>query len=221
LISSDLEKWGVSLFDTGPTYVGPPPVSAIITEVENGARTIVNSPKTDYPQRLGALPEGLLEEVDIALVDGFYTDMACDILKILRDSNIETVLDAGSWREGIEAVLPHVTTAICSERFYVPSGTAPGDVIAYLHDGGIPRVAITRGGKAILYSEEGRRDSLSVAEIEAVDTLGAGDIFHGAYCYYSRNTGSFRDALQKAAEIAGRSCAFFGTREWMTQSTNP
>ncbi|PMB30496.1 ribokinase, partial [Fischerella thermalis CCMEE 5319] len=48
----------------------------------------------------------------------------------------------------------------------------------------------------------------------AVDTLGAGDIFHGAFCHYVLRE-NFLDALASAAKIAAFSCQFFGTRRWM------
>jgi len=47
-----------------------------------------------------------------------------------------------------------------------------------------------------------------------VDTLGAGDIFHGAFCHFILQE-SWEDALGKAAEVASHSCRYFGTREWM------
>ncbi|MCV3216935.1 PfkB family carbohydrate kinase, partial [Plectonema radiosum NIES-515] len=51
-------------------------------------------------------------------------------------------------------------------------------------------------------------------KIEPKDTLGAGDIFHGAFCNYILRE-SFPDALAQAANIAAYSCQFFGTRRWM------
>jgi sugar/nucleoside kinase (ribokinase family) len=49
-------------------------------------------------------------------------------------------------------------------------------------------------------------------------TLGAGDIFHGAFCHrYVVNGFGFRDALEFASAIASRSCQYFGTRAWMNE----
>jgi sugar/nucleoside kinase (ribokinase family) len=47
--------------------------------------------------------------------------------------------------------------------------------------------------------------------IKAVDTLGAGDIFHGAFCHYILQQ-DFPTALSNAAKVAARSCESFGTR---------
>jgi len=57
---------------------------------------------------------------------------------------------------------------------------------------------------------------IAVTKIRAVDTLGAGDIFHGAFCYYISQPGyEFREALSAAAHVATFSCRDPGTRWWM------
>jgi len=109
-----------------------------------------------------------------------------------------------------------VTTAICSERFAPPGVSSLEQVVDYLHSFGIPNVAITCGERPIIYSEKGSHGTLPVPVVPVVDTLGAGDIFHGAYCYFLLSGRSFREALEKAAEVASRSCCSFGTRDWMT-----
>jgi sugar/nucleoside kinase (ribokinase family) len=55
---------------------------------------------------------------------------------------------------------------------------------------------------------------IDVPTVQAVDTLGAGDIFHGAFCHYILRE-NFPTALKQAAHIASFSCQFFGTRRWM------
>jgi sugar/nucleoside kinase (ribokinase family) len=57
-----------------------------------------------------------------------------------------------------------------------------------------------------------------VPQIEAVDTSGAADIFHGAFCYYACDPrATFADALGNAAEVARESCRYAGTRQWMIE----
>ena len=79
---------------------------------------------------------------------------------------------------------------------------------------GIPHIAITNGEKPIQYISQGTNGWVEVAQINPVDTLGAGDIFHGAFCHYILEE-SFIDAIALAAKIASHSCQFFGTRRWM------
>lgn len=49
-----------------------------------------------------------------------------------------------------------------------------------------------------------------------VDTLGAGDILHGAFCWsYLHSGGSFVASLGAAAQVASMSCRYLGTRRWI------
>jgi sugar/nucleoside kinase (ribokinase family) len=68
--------------------------------------------------------------------------------------------------------------------------------------------------KPIKYLSQGKSDAINVPNIQPTDTLGAGDIFHGAFCYYILQE-NFSLALEKAASIAAKSCKYFGTRRWM------
>jgi sugar/nucleoside kinase (ribokinase family) len=79
----------------------------------------------------------------------------------------------------------------------------------------VPHIAITRGAKPIAGYDRGRRFEIEIAKIEAVDTTGAGDVLHGAFCYHFAKTGDFENALRLAAEIATRSCRNLGIRGWM------
>jgi sugar/nucleoside kinase (ribokinase family) len=61
-----------------------------------------------------------------------------------------------------------------------------------------------------------------VPHAKVVDTLGAGDVFHGACAFAiamvdKLDETAFVDALQKAAAMAASSCESFGTRSWMAR----
>ncbi|MGX1808857.1 PfkB family carbohydrate kinase [Nocardia sp. NPDC055321] len=63
------------------------------------------------------------------------------------------------------------------------------------------------------------RGEVPVPAVAAVDTLGAGDILHGAFCHFHALGEVFPVALRHAAEVAALSCASVGTREWMGGQT--
>ena len=75
--------------------------------------------------------------------------------------------------------------------------------------------AITRGEQSILFRTLEGEGEVPVPAIDAVDTLGAGDVFHGAVAYYLAGGLAFDAALAGAAKVAARSCTSFGTRDWM------
>jgi sugar/nucleoside kinase (ribokinase family) len=70
-------------------------------------------------------------------------------------------------------------------------------------------------------SAGGVRGEVPVPPVDAADTLGAGDVFHGAFAHAIAGAGavdpeSFSSALRFAACVAAHSCRSFGTRSWMT-----
>ena len=112
-----------------------------------------------------------------------------------------------------------------SARFYPPgptgSVTAPRDVAHWLLDAGARGVVITRGARPALWWCAGGHDSVAPPQVAAVDTLGAGDVFHGALAHAL--AGTRRDdltgpalgaAVERACDVAAASTEVFGTRAW-------
>jgi sugar/nucleoside kinase (ribokinase family) len=79
-------------------------------------------------------------------------------------------------------------------------------------------VAITRGGGPIAWSDGSGRGAIHPPQVDALDTLGAGDIFHGAFCHYLAGGSTFVAALEQAARIAALSCTHLGTRAWIEEA---
>ena len=157
-----------------------------------------------------------LTGVSIVLVDGQYMPLCIAAAKAAHVRGIPVVLDSGSWKPGMAKLLPLLDTAICSGDFRPPGCRSQSDVFEFLAERKIRRVAITRGDSAIRFLEDGKRGEIPVRRIRPVDTLGAGDIFHGAFCYYACQPGqTFRSALAAASRVATFSCRFAGTRSWM------
>jgi sugar/nucleoside kinase (ribokinase family) len=228
LVRSDLGAQQVELRDLASARTEPPPLSSILVTQSTGDRAVVSRNAVDLQvsaEQFGAI--GLasihLETMDIILVDGHQMAVSVAIAQRARQCNIPVVLDGGSWKPGLEALLPWIDYAICSANFLPPGCTTTSEVLPYLMQSlngagrsGLrsPCLAITHGGQPIEYVQSGQFGKVSVPVIQPVDTLGAGDIFHGAFCHAILQT-SFVDALQQAAAIAALSCQSFGTREWL------
>lgn len=219
LILADLEKQGVILKDLEPNRLDSPPVSSIIvtpaladeTEAKRAVISI-NASKaqnTDYP-----LTETFLQDIQVILIDGHQLPISLEIAQLAQSSDIPVVLDGGSWKPGLERILPQIDYAICSADFHPPNCHNFEDIFAYLTQIGISHIAITNGQNPIQYLSLGERGEIPVSQVSSVDTLGAGDIFHGAFCQAILEQ-DFRNSLSFAAEIASKSCQFFGTRLWI------
>ena len=213
LILADLQQCGVTIADLTPTRTDSPPVSSIIVTESTGDRAVVamNAIKSPIDASLSVR----LDEVDIVLIDGHQIEASVTIAQRAKQQGIPVVIDGGSWKPGFDQVLPWVDYAICSANFYPPDCHTSEQVLSYLSKWGISQIAITRGEGAIEVLNEGVRGAIDVPKTQVIDTLGAGDIFHGAFCHFILQS-DFFNALTEAAKVAADSCQFFGTREWMS-----
>ncbi|MBE9107440.1 sugar kinase, partial [Nostoc cf. edaphicum LEGE 07299] len=214
LIRDDLANYKVAIADLEPTTDLVPPVSSIIVTQATGERAVVSINAVKTQASSASIPPDILQNVNMVLIDGHQMAVGDSIVQMAKANNIPVAIDGGSWKPGFEQILPFVDYAICSANFYPPNCQTGEDVFSYLSGFDIPHIAITHGQEPIEYLSGTKTGIVDVPQIQAVDTLGAGDIFHGAFCHYILRE-SFTDALALAANIAADSCKFFGTRRWM------
>lgn len=184
LIRDDLESHGVTIIDLNPTNNCPPPISSIIVTQSTGDRAVISIDAPKSAINSTQLSSEFDCGVDLVMIDGHQITAGCAIAQLAKHKNISVVIDGGSWKSGFEKILPYVDYAICSANFYPPGCDSSAAVIAYLSAAGIPHIAITQGEKPIIYSNRGTLGQLPVPQINPVDTMGAGDVFHGAFCHY-------------------------------------
>ncbi|NEQ24917.1 MAG: sugar kinase, partial [Microcoleus sp. SIO2G3] len=216
LIRADLQQHHVRLIDLSPDRVDPPAASSILITQATGDRAVVSLNAVQREASTETLVNWL-DRVDVVLIDGHQIAVGRAIAQAAKARSIPVVVDAGSWKFGFEQILSNADYAICSANFLPPNCRSTSEVFAYLAAQGIPHLAITQGSQPILWCSGDRSGEISVPAIDAIDTLGAGDIFHGAFCHFilSRN---FEAALAAASEVAARSCRSFGTRSWMADA---
>ncbi|MBF4999918.1 sugar kinase [Nocardia sp. BSTN01] len=211
LIRDDLRSHGVELVDTTARRTDPPPISSIVVAAGAGTRTVVSLDGSGIEVSFDDEFAALVRDASVVLVDGHHLELALGIARVARDAGIPVVLDGGRWKPEHAELLPLVDIAICSASFAPPDSR---DVFAHLHRIGVHAVAVTRGQQPIMYSADGVRGEITVEDVDGADTLGAGDILHGAFCAYHSRGHDFVDALTRAAAVATLSCRFFGTRAW-------
>lgn len=218
LIQADFQHNHLLFHDGAPQQLEPPPISSIIVSEKTGDRTVIsiNSTRSQVPSIESTLSQltPLISESQIILIDGHQMTVSQTILAQIKNKKIPIVVDGGSWKKGFETLLPHVNYVICSENFFPPHCHTEKEVFTDLIHRGIPNIAITHGSQPIQYYTQGQFGQIEIPKISVKDTLGAGDIFHGAFCYYILEQ-PFIKALHSAAQIAGLSCQGFGTRSWM------
>jgi sugar/nucleoside kinase (ribokinase family) len=214
VIRAELERYGVQLTDLQPEFDGVPAISSVTVDIE-ARRTVVSANAARMSAAHAAPDVELCRWARIVEVDGHQMQACQQWAQAARTCGAHVVLDGGSWKAGTEELLRSVDTAICSADFCPPGCATEDETIAYLTSCGVRQIAITHGADPVRWASGLQAGQLEAPRVAAVDTTGAGDIFHGAFCAsYGRGL-DFVDALAHAAEVAAASCRFHGTRAWM------
>ncbi len=212
-VRAELQRFDVPARDFARSGAQVLPVSSIIVVPEGGTRTIIDQqPEQVLDGKLPAL--SCVDGVSVLYCDGFLPEVAVPLAAAARERGIPVVLDGGSWKAWTADLIAHVDHAVVSERFHPPQ-QGEADILDAVHALGPSMAAITRGPGPIHWSDGKRRGEIAPPKVDAIDTLGAGDIFHGAYCHFLSAGEGVRDALAHAAEVAAQSCRYYGTREWI------
>ncbi len=233
LVRDDLERRRVRVIDLA-TGAYSPSVSAIAVEAGRGSRQIISTDagRVEHAaERLPAAAEHALRGADIVLVDGHHPDIAELALASLPAApgpeRTPVVLDAGRWKPQMTRLLPRCTDVICSADFRLEGETAGAAMLRELLRRGAGLAAISDGPQPIRWQLAGDAAGLQHTEVpalrgHALDTLGAGDVLHGAYAW-ARAAGRplTRDAARRhlafAATVASLSCRHRGTRSWLAE----
>ncbi|MFI7404291.1 PfkB family carbohydrate kinase [Streptomyces sp. NPDC049541] len=222
-IKEDLGGLGVAVSDLAAESAEPPAVSSVLVTASTGERAVASTNAKGH--RL-APPDDLdllVAACDIAEFDGHHMDLAVAAARLARTAGRPTVLDGGSWKDGTRDLLPFIDVAVCSADFRPPGASTPADTLRFLREHGVPWSAVSRGGRPIVWAGPDSSGTVDVPAGRVADTLGAGDVLHGALAHQLAVQGpltseGFVQALRGAAAVASRACASFGTRAWMQGS---
>lgn len=219
IVRAELASYGVRFTDLAAEFDEPPSISSILILAATGERSVTSANATRLRYRPGTVDAAGIAAGGLLLVDGHNMEAAVEAARAARAHGVTTVMDGGSWKAGMEELLPLVDIAICSADYRLPGcGATPADVAGRLRAAGVGRVAMTRGAQPVLAYERDSAYEVPTPAVDVVDTLGAGDIFHGAFCWeWLRGGGDFRRALTFAGEVAAASCRHFGPRGWMSR----
>ena len=205
------ENVDVSAVAVRPDFVSP--TSVIL--VENGRRTILEPPRgVDFPLEWSDVRKLPLEAAAALLVDARVVEVQARAARVVREAGGLVVLDCGHPREGVEDLVAESDIAILSYTYPAALHGADVDVQAFLASvqRRLPRsgpaiagVTLGHRGSALLSREEGFLLTEAPA-VEAVDTTGAGDVFHGAFLHAFLKTGSVETSARFANVTAARKC---------------
>ncbi len=206
---------GIDLTDVQIRGNCPNQSAYIVIDQSTGERTVFWS----RPECLKISPEQIATEhitcAGLLHIDGHDTPAVAHAARIARAAGIPVSVDVDTIYPGFENVLPNVDYLIASQEFPArwTKINDPFDALKSLqHDYGMRFAAMTLGAHGSL-SLEGDAFHYSPGFIvNCIDTTGAGDVFHGAFCYAMVRGMATRDALEFSNAMAALNCTAFGAR---------
>lgn len=188
------------------------PLSVVLTEKEQATRTIIVYKGENCTVDPLWLSDGWIMTGDVLHLDGHQLPASLFAAQEFKSAGKTIVFDAGSWRTGSEELLAIADVVIASRIFTRELSENNNLALEKLREYGAKTAVITLGNAgAIGMDDEGIVESPG-SEIVAVDTTGAGDVFHGAYIYAHLAGMTFRDSLYFANAAAAIKCMHLGGR---------
>ncbi|WP_334175045.1 PfkB family carbohydrate kinase [Pseudoxanthobacter sp.] len=189
------------------------PVCSAIVDGE-GERTILTwHPPHVAPPEIDD-PAPYVDGVDAVLTDDRYPSLAIPLLLEAKKRGIPGVLDG----DRAEGDAPQMLRAASHVVFGTPGlrGTSglndPTRGLLALRATTGAFLAVTLGSGGVMWLEGDKVHRMHSFPIHAVDTLGAGDTFHGAFALALAEKMEPRDALRFACAVAAIKCSRFGGR---------
>ena len=160
--------------------------SFIIANKENGSRTVF----TYRPNTVKMNSIKLNFEPDIILIDGQEVEISKEMIK--KYPNAISIIDAGRPKPEIIELSKLVNYTVCSKEF---AETITEMVIDYEKPNTLidlykkmesifkNNIVVTLESKGALYKYQNQVKIMPSIKVKALDSTGAGDLFHGAFAY--------------------------------------
>tara|TARA_B110000967_G_scaffold84036_1_gene86592 strand:+ start:643 stop:1488 length:846 start_codon:yes stop_codon:yes gene_type:complete len=189
----------------------PTPVAAV-TIKPNGERSII-----DYRSPSAIAAEDTISlakfPAKVLLIDGHQPLLSLALIEEARALGIPSILDAGSINDGTQLLYNKVDYLITSAKFakHFSGEDDPRTALAAL-DGAAPLIACTWGADGVYWQDEYGQHHTPAFDIEAVDTTGAGDAFHGAFALGIAEGLKTKQNMRRACATGALTCLRAGAR---------
>ena len=187
--------------------------SAILVDAR-GERLVCSAPSQGYPADTSWLPLDEVQRVDAVLADSRWKPGAIALFDAAFAANIPSVFDADAGdAEEVLTISLRATHPVFSEPMLVSLGWGPPRIALPRAFGGNNALCgVTLGERGVLWFDGSTVQHLPAQPTVAIDTLAAGDTWHGAFTLALAEHQPLVQALQFATNAASIKCSRFGGR---------
>jgi sulfofructose kinase len=208
----ELSEQGVDVSQFRLFESGQSSVSGILVD-SSGERQIVNF-RGQFPEEADWLRLEEVGAVSAVLADPRWLAGAKALFEAARAKDIPTIFDADvAERHVFETLLPLADHAVFSEpALSAFLGSTNDEALAGVANYGCAVAAVTHGSNGVTWLENRVGHRQPAYQVNATDTTGAGDVFHGAYAFAIGARLDVADAMSFAAAAAALKCTRPGGR---------
>lgn len=153
-----------------------------------------------------------VHDAQAVLADNRWEPLTVKAMALARAAGIPGIIDAEAPIDpGALTGASHIAFSMQGLNAYAP-GAAPADALRLAHERTGAWVCVTDGPAGALYLDGTALEQVSAVPVTAVDTLGAGDIWHGAFALLLAEGATERQAIVHANAAATLKCLSFGGR---------
>lgn len=215
-LKEDFEKYGVAT-DLIRIKSGYRSFASVLWLcADNATRTCVFDRGDLPPLELDAAQKQAVEDAALLMVDGNELDAAVEAAAYARSKGVKVLYDCGGLYAGVERLLAHTDIMIPSEEFSLGhTGCQTVEEAAKkLFDTYHPEVVVITQGKegGILYNGK-TVTPYPAFSVAAVDTNGAGDVFHGAFAAAVTMGYDYFNCCCFSSAVSALKCTGIGARE--------
>jgi sulfofructose kinase len=189
----------------------PTPVSVSLVKPD-GSRALVNYRQDTTPLSADAFDLAGCRP-GVVLFDGHQPDLSAALVATFREKGVFTLLDAGSLHPGTEQLASRVDYLVASETFARQyTGQSDPEKAAGRLAVAAPVAVVTLGGRGLVWRSADQAGEVAAFPVDAADTTGAGDVFHGVLAACIASGKEWEWSLRCAAAAAALSCTRLGAR---------
>jgi sugar/nucleoside kinase (ribokinase family) len=206
LAAEGIDCSGVERVDGGAASV-----SLILLDAA-GEKTIATRRGVGLGQTLPHSADNLVADADALLVDNRFPDFVAAVCRAAQARKIPVIIDLDQATAPDDALLKLGTHVIASsEALRATTGLAdPAAALKHLAENVPGFVAVTDGPNGVYWLENGALRHMPAFAVKAIDTLGAGDAFHGAFTLALAEGRDLIAVLRFASAAAALKCTRFG-----------
>lgn len=210
-ILSDLGKEGIDCSGVARVDRGTASVSLILLDA-TGEKIIATRRGVNLG---GVLPKdaaGLVADADAILVDNRFPEFVTAVCRAAHERKIPIVMDLDQTTTVDDPLLSLGTYVVSSaEALFGTTGLNNyGDALKKLAEHISGFLAITDGPNGVYWLDRGELRHLPAFKVKVIDSLGAGDAFHGGFTLALAEGRELPDVLRFASATAALKCTKFG-----------